>query len=85
MHMRQLFSFLKEKWPICASRHDEFNPHLTVAKLRVSDISAYKQQWQSTWKDITFKCDKIYLISRRGNDPFVIRNTINLSDPMTDW
>mmetsp|Transcript_26660 Transcript_26660/g.23473 ORF Transcript_26660/g.23473 Transcript_26660/m.23473 type:complete len:198 (+) Transcript_26660:1-594(+) len=53
-----------------------YNPHLTVGKFKISDLSYYKMQFQSNWKSITWKCDAIYLISRTGNGAFQIKERI---------
>eukprot|EP01083_Nonionella_stella_P145572 456440_1 len=56
----------------------EFNPHLTVGKFKARDILAQKRSFQSSWSMIRFRCDALYLISRRGSKPFEIRHKIPL-------
>eukprot|EP01084_Bolivina_argentea_P297461 512469_1 len=76
--LQNIFDYLKDDWPVCASKHSEFNPHLTVGKFKVRDINTHKSSFQSSWRTISFQCNSLYLISRRGSDPFKIRHTISL-------
>eukprot|EP00483_Globobulimina_turgida_P007902 UN07918 len=76
--LQNMFDYLKDDWPVCASKHPEFNPHLTCGKFKVRDINTYKQTFQSEWTTISFRCNSLHLISRRGSEPFKIRHTISL-------
>ena len=80
-NMQEIFNALKGDWQICANKHGGgFSPHLTVGKFQMKDMEKYMKDFQRNWTKITWQCENIYLISRRGNDPFVIRHTLTLKD-----
>eukprot|EP00483_Globobulimina_turgida_P005217 UN05227 len=77
--MQGLFDCLRGDWPTCANKHGGgFSPHLTVGKFKMKEMLDYQRKFQKDWKNISWKCDALCLISRRGNDPFVIRRKIPL-------
>ena len=77
--MQKLWNCLKDDWPLCANKHGGgFNPHMTMAKGIASLMLYYKDTFQWQWKELSFECNELSLISRRGNDPFVVRHTIPL-------
>eukprot|EP01083_Nonionella_stella_P072660 195954_1 len=76
--LQNIFNHLSKDWCTCASGHSEFNPHLTVGKFKARDILAQKRSFQPSWSLIRFRCDALYLISRRGSKPFEIRHKIPL-------
>eukprot|EP01083_Nonionella_stella_P011628 33016_1 len=77
--MQRIFKCLKRDWPVCANKHGGgFSPHLTVGKIRLAKMLNYQRHFQANWQSLSWKCNAIYLISRRGKDPFVIRHTIPL-------
>ena len=89
--MQELWDCLKGEWPICAGKHgdSEFHPHLTCGKYSVTALmdQSYAHPrgllgtMNSQWKEkgsLSFECNELCLISRRGNDPFVVRHRIPL-------
>ena len=77
--LQTIFKFLKKDWTELAMKHGgQYKPHLTVGYFKPNEVNKYKNSFQSTWKPISFKCDAIYLISRRGNAAFQIRRKIPL-------
>ena len=77
--LQKLFKLLKKDWKELANKHGgQFRPHLTVGNFKKNQINQYKQHFQSMWKPISFRCDAIYLISRKGNVAFQIRHKIPL-------
>jgi len=79
--MQTLWMHLSTDWPICGGKHGgEFHPHLTCAKMKGKSLDVMRQKWNQDWQTISFECTELCLISRRGNDPFVVRHRIPLND-----
>ena len=77
--LQNIFHHLKSDWPICANKYGgHFNPHLTVGKFKQKEIGDWMRKFQSSWTGKKFQCDMLYLISRRGSNPFEIRYKIPL-------
>ena len=80
--LQRIFNFLKADWTKLAMKHGgEFKPHLTLGKFTGDELEKYKNEFNASWKPISFRCDSIYLISRDGNVPFEIRHKIPLYEP----
>eukprot|EP01084_Bolivina_argentea_P202803 346429_1 len=78
-NLQKIFNLLKKEWKQCAMKNNgKFIPHLTVGKFKIKEIHKYKNTFQSSWKPISFKCDAIYLIARRGQQAFKIKHKIPL-------
>ena len=76
--MQRLWKCLKDEWPLCASKQGGgFTPHLTMSK-RIICLRNAKEELNKKWKKLSFECDELCLISRRGDDPFVVRHRIPL-------
>ena len=80
----KIFNYLKKDRVECSIQYNEYSsnkfiPPLTISKFKLSQISSYKNSLQMNWNAIKFKCDRLYLISRKGFEPFKIRYQIKLS------
>jgi 2'-5' RNA ligase len=62
------------------SKHAVFNPHLTIAQCKVADFDNMIDTLNLWLSDINinFTVDKIHMISRSGDSPFVVKRVINL-------
>merc|ERR1719203_575082 len=49
-----------------------------MGKFTGDELEKYKTEFNASWTPISFHCDAIYLISRRGKVPFEIRHKIPL-------
>ena len=57
-----------------------YTPHLTIARLTGSEaqIAAQIAGWQAQWRPLEFIVDAVLLISRRQDEPFVVRHALPL-------
>merc|ERR1712130_310763 len=53
-------------------------------KFTGAELEKYKTELNASWTPISFHCDAIYLISRRGKVPFEIRHKIPLCPAMNE-
>jgi 2'-5' RNA ligase len=82
--LHRLQATLQSLFPRCdeLSRRSEqgFQPHLTVGQApNKAAAQALTQAWQRDWEQITFTVDSVALISRRDDEPFVVRHVVPLS------
>ncbi len=82
--LRQLQAALSDMFPRCDEQRTKsragFTPHLTVAQLPAdAPREELLQRWGAGWEPIRFTVDALALISRRGDDPFVVRHAIPLA------
>lgn len=74
---------LIEYFPQCTeqNRRGKYTPHLSLGKFRGEDrktLSGRQREWNNAWSGLKFKVDRIFLISRRGEEPFEVREEILL-------
>lgn len=81
----ELQTTLERAFPQCDEQGKKspagFTPHLSIgqvrgsARRRLDDVLA---RWQSAWRPVRFVAGSVALISRRGDEPFVIRHIVPL-------
>lgn len=73
---------LLEAFPFCDElnlRSEEgFSPHLTLGQCDSKNVDEFIDKLKCKWKDFYFTVDKVCIISRKGVDPFEVRETVNL-------
>jgi len=79
--LQQLHKVLFDLFPFCDELstigENGFSPHLTVGQFTSKKVTEEKQlEFNSKLKPIIFVVDKIYLISRSGDNPFTIKYTL---------
>ena len=77
--LRRLQATLQAAFPACdeLSRRGEFQPHLTVGQTRsAAQTQAHIEAWQRSWTAIDFEVGGVAIISRRGDEPFVVRHAV---------
>lgn len=80
--LRELQAALARRFPGCVEQDSRggFTPHLTVARLTGHDVAAVVRQWQAEWEPLEFTVSSVDLISRRGDEPFAVRESVLLGD-----
>ena len=82
--LKDLFEKLKPDWKVCADKHDngQYNPHLTCGKFKLNEIKKNVEKYNNFYENnkISFQCKEIYLISRKGDNPFEIKYKIPFID-----
>lgn len=79
---RALHATIAPLFPKCDEQGSKsekgFTPHLTVGRFKQGDrrANATVEGWQRDWKPLRFTVDAVHLISRQGDDPFVVRRTV---------
>lgn len=82
--LKQVFDIIRQVLPEIPSKHDEFNPHLTIAQFKNSELQTKLPELQ-TWlasKNLKFTVDYICLLERSKTDnnvPFSINSKMNLN------
>jgi poly(A) polymerase len=81
--MQELQKALVKLFPQCTeqNRGGKFTPHLSLGKFRGEDrktLSGRLREWNGAWPGLRFKVDRICLISRRGEEPFEVREEVFL-------
>lgn len=83
---QDLYATVTAIFPQChdPEKHGDhgFVPHLTVAKFSMSEkpkAMRLIQEWQSSWKPLTFAVNQVHLISRQDELPFEIRHSLDLA------
>ncbi len=82
--LHELQAILQNLFPQCNEQsrksHSGFTPHLSVGQFSTPE-AALAQLPQ--WHPLSFTVESIVLISRRGDEPFEVRRTINLGAEKT--
>ncbi len=81
--LEALQAALAASFPGCdeqAARGSGFTPHLTIARLTGDEaqIAATIGEWQARWRACELRIDAVHLISRRDDEPFVVRHSAPL-------
>ena len=85
----ELQSLLRKAFPLCHDQHKTaglYNPHITLTHcINLDKAETLKNDIETWWKPISFRCSKIYLLERSGDDgQFKILASIRLGINMTD-
>jgi len=81
--LKELFTLIRQTIPEVESKHDEFNPHLTIAQFKTSEAES-KVQELTTWlsgNKFKFTVDHICILQRSktdNNEPFSMNSKISL-------
>jgi poly(A) polymerase len=65
-----------------------FKPHLTVARFargRAAEQARLVAEWQRSFRPLRVGVDRVELISRRGDEPFVRRASVELRSGAVTW
>ncbi len=85
--LQQLQATLRELFPQCPEQSEKspwgYTPHLSVGQFSGSceALADRLQEWQKDWKPLEFPVGEVCFISRRGEEPFELRQQISLSSP----
>lgn len=81
--LKELFNLIKKTMPNLESKHDEFNPHMTLAQFKKGELDTRMTELQEWLKDkkFTFVVDHICILQRSKTDndvPFSVARKIML-------
>lgn len=81
--MQGLQQELMKHFPQCTeqNRRGRFTPHLSLGKFRGEDrktLSGRLREWNKAWPGLKFQVDRVFLISRRGEEGFEVRREVLL-------
>jgi len=75
---KNLYTACAQHFPQAASGSASFSPHLTVAQFSKSSSRTSIAKLQENWVPLSFMVDKVYLISRKDDQPFQVKKVIPL-------
>ncbi|KAM3146191.1 hypothetical protein pb186bvf_001848 [Paramecium bursaria] len=81
--VNQVYQTIVNTYPVLndlgKKSEEGFTPHISVGQFPKNQLKKSAEQLQNGWKEISFKCQEIFLIARNGQDqPFKIIKTIRL-------
>lgn len=83
--LRSLQASLEPLFPLCDQQSSRgargFTPHLTVASFQrqhKDDAEGHMRAWQEAWAPMSFPVGDVVLISRKGDEPFEVRERVAL-------
>lgn len=81
--LHELQSRLEALFPFCDEQSTKseggFTPHLSIAQVKDHKLDEQLARWRGEWQPLEFAVSEVYLISRRGDEPFAIRRSIPLA------
>lgn len=78
--LSELFEKITILLPEIKPKHNEFHPHLTLAQFKKSELNEKLKELQEWLGDgFVFKINKISLIKRNDNSPFVVEKEVMLN------
>lgn len=75
--IRQIYDKTIKYTPYLA-KNKEFNAHITLGNLPKQETQTKLAEWSKTWKPTSFVVDRLYIITRVGEEPFKIKYEIKL-------
>ncbi len=81
--LKELFELIRKTLPEIQSKHDEFNPHLTIAQFKKAEFEAKKPELEAWLSKNNFKftVDHICILERSKTDnnvPFSVNRPVML-------
>lgn len=87
IQLQAILQRLFPQWQKATPHSSTFSPHLTVAKLSRSEFSEAEiteliNQWQTTWKALSFEVSHVSLIYRQDDSPFEVKKEVGLGQKL---
>ncbi len=80
--LKALQAELELEYPYCCEQSSKsyggYSPHLTVAQFATKkETQSHIDEWQRSWQTIEWDVDKVFLISRKDDEPFSVKYMVH--------